>query len=180
MSSQAHIERVEPANGMSGGEGSIEFARLSPNDAQTLSVKFEGSPAHVTAAAHKRALVLVRNRDGGGDCEVSLSIGEEPKAVGQPRSFVAGKKLAGGIHPVTNPVFDPSDDSLFVTRSGSRGEHVPTSLYRIRADGEIEEFSGDIMNPTAMAFDKNGQMLVTSRFDGTVYRVSPVREVSVF
>src|SRR5438552_2587783 len=180
MSSRAHIERVDPANGISGGEVSIEFARLSPNDAQTLSVKFEGSPAHVTAATHKRALVLVPNRDGGGDCEVSLSLGEEPKAVGQPRSFVAGKKLAGGIHPVTNPAFDPSDGSLFVTRSGSRGEHIPVSLFRIGPDENVTEVSGDIANPTSIAFDKSGRMFVTSRLEGTVYRVTPLKEFVEF
>ena len=29
------------------------------------------------------------------------------------------------------------------------------------------------MNPTAIAFDRAGQMYVSSRFDGTVYRVAP-------
>ena len=180
MSSKAHIERVDPANGISGGEVSIEFAKLSPNDAQTLSVKFDGSPAHVTAATHKRALVLVPKLDGGGDCEVSLFLSEDPKAIGKPASFTAGKKLAGGIHPVTNPAFDPSDGSLFVTRSGSRGEHIPVSLFRIGPDENVTEFSGDIANPTSIAFDKSGRMFVTSRLEGTVYRVTPLKEVVEF
>jgi sugar lactone lactonase YvrE len=180
MSNHAHIERVDPPAGISGGEVSIEFAKLSPNDAQTLSVKFDGSPAHVTAATHKRALVLVPKLDGGGDCEVSLSVGEEPKAVGQPAPFVAGKKLAGGIHPVTNPAFDPSDGSLFVTRSGSRGEHIPVSLFRIGPDENVTEFSGDIANPTSIAFDKGGRMFVTSRLEGAAYRITPLKEVVEF
>src|SRR6266705_1588335 len=180
MSNLAHIERVDPANGISGGEVSIEFARLSPNDAQTLSVKFEGSPAHVTAATHKRALVLVPKLDGGGDCEVLLSLDEEPKAVGKPAPFLAGEKLAGGNHPDTNPAFDPSDGSLFVTRSGSRGEHIPVSLFRIGPDESVNEFSGEIANPTSIAFDKNGRMFVNSRLEGTVYRVTPLKEVVEF
>src|SRR5258708_9363789 len=116
MTTRAHIERVDPPAGISGGEVSIEFAKLSPDDARTLSLEFDGSPAHVSAATSKRALVLVPKLEAGGDCEVSLSFAEEPKAVGQPASFVAGKKLAGGIHPVTNPAFDPSDGSHFVLR----------------------------------------------------------------
>jgi sugar lactone lactonase YvrE len=180
MSSRAHIDRVDPPAGISGGEVSIEFAKLSPDDAKTLSVKFDSSPAHVTAATHKRALVLVPKLDSGGECEVSLSLGEEPKPVGKPAPFVAGKKLAGGIHPVTNPAFDPSDGSLFVTRSGSRGEHVPVSLLRVSPDEDLAEFSGDIANPTSIAFDKSGRMFVTSRLEGTVYRVTPLKEVVEF
>ena len=180
MSSRAYIERVDPAAGISGGEVSIEFAKLSPISAPTLSVRFDGSPAHLVAATHKRALALVPKVDGGGDCEVSLSLGEEPKPVGKPTSFLAGKKLAGGIHPVTNPAFDPADGSLVVTRSGSRGEHVPVSLFRISARGDVTEFSGEIANPTSIAFDPTGQMFVTSRLEGTVYRVTPLKEVVEF
>ncbi len=180
MSSRAHIERVDPAAGISGGEVSIEFAKLSPRDAKTLSVKFDGNPVHVIASTHKRALVLAPKLDAGGVFEVSLHQGEEPKAFGKPAPFVAGKKLAGGIHPVTNPAFDPSDGSLFVTRSGSRGEHVPVSLFRISSDGDLTEFSGDIANPTSIAFDKSGRMFVTSRLEGTVDRVTPLKEVVAF
>src|SRR6185436_3784635 len=82
--------------------------------------------------------------------------------------------------PVANPAFDPADGSLYVTRSGARGEHVPVSIYRITPDDEFEDFSGDITNPTGIAFDQRGEMFVTSRLDGTVYRVSAVRECAVF
>jgi len=180
MSSRAHIERVDPAAGISGGEVSIEFARLSPDSAKTLNVKFGVNSAHVIAATHRRALVLAPKLESGGDVEVSLHQGEEATSIGKPVRFVAGKKLAGGIHPVTNPTFDPSDGSLFVTRSGSRGEHVPVSLFRIGSDGELTELSGEIANPTSIAFDQGGRMFVTSRLEGTVYRVTPPKEVVEF
>src|ERR1051325_9018357 len=94
--------------------------------------------------------------------------------------LLVGRKMAGQVHPVANPAFDPADGSLYVTRSGSRGEHVPVSLYRVTTDGTVEEFSGDITNPTAIAFSPRGQMFVTSRLDGTVYRVSALNDCSVF
>ena len=47
MSSRAHIDRIDPAAGISGGEVSIEFASLSPTDGKTLNVEFDGSPAPV-------------------------------------------------------------------------------------------------------------------------------------
>ena len=56
-----------------------------------------------------------------------------------------------------NPTFDPVDGSLFVTRSGARGENVPVSIFRIGPEGKVEEFSGDITNPTSIAFDRSGR-----------------------
>ncbi len=98
----------------------------------------------------------------------------------EPVSFLLGRRLAEDLHPVTSPAFDPDDGSLFVTRSGSRGEQLPVSLFRIDVDGEVSEFSGDITNPTAIAFDRDGQMFVTSRLDGIVYRVTPFKEAVPF
>jgi sugar lactone lactonase YvrE len=57
---------------------------------------------------------------------------------------------------------------------------VPVSLFRISSEGQLEAFSGDITNPTSIAFDRSGRMFVTSRLDGTVYRVTPLMEVVVF
>src|SRR6185436_8787298 len=102
-------------------------------------------------ASKSRMLALLPKIDRGGEVEVAVHFdGEAPRAANSV-SFLAGKRLAGGVHPVANPAFDPADGSLLVTRSGSRGEHVPVSLYRIAADDTVEEFSGDISNPTAIA-----------------------------
>lgn len=115
--------------------------------------------------------------DGVGTVEVVLeSQGEQS----EPASFIVGRRVAEDLHPVTSPAFDPDDGSLFVTRSGSRGEQLPVSLFRIDVNGELTEFSGDITNPTGIAFDREGQMFVTSRLDGSVYRVTPFKEAVPF
>ena len=44
----------------------------------------------------------------------------------------------------------------------------------------MTEFSGDITNPTGIAFDKDGQMFVSSRLDGTIYRITPFKEALPF
>jgi sugar lactone lactonase YvrE len=44
----------------------------------------------------------------------------------------------------------------------------------------VTDFSGDVTNPTGIAFDKSGQMFVTSRMDGTVYRITPFKEAVAF
>ena len=54
---------------------------------------------------------------------------------------------------------------------------MPVSLFSIDTAEKVSEFSGDIPNPTAIAFDDTGAaMFVSSRFDGTIYRVSAFRE----
>lgn len=178
MSNTRQIARIDPAAGIQGGEVAIECANFSRNKTPNLKVWFSDKPAHIVAARHDRALVLVPDLDTAAEIEVSLS--EDGGAKGEGAPFVVGRRIAEGIHPVANPAFDPADGSLLVTRSGSRGEHVPVSLYRVGPDGKLEDFSGDITNPTSIAFDKSGRMFVTSRLDGAVYRVTPLKEVVVF
>jgi sugar lactone lactonase YvrE len=79
--------------------------------------------------------------------------------------------FATGLHQVDNPVFD-FDGNLFVTYSGTRGQEVPVSIFRVRPNGTRETFSSGIVNPTSLAIDPEGHLFVSSRFEGTVYRVA--------
>jgi sugar lactone lactonase YvrE len=87
--------------------------------------------------------------------------------------------LATGLHQVDNPVFD-RDGNLYVTYSGTRGQQVPVSIFRVRPNGTREPFSSGIVNPTSMAIDPQGRLYVSSRFEGAVYRVSPDGEAEAF
>src|SRR5204862_5760271 len=78
--------------------------------------------------------------------------------------------FATGLHQVDSPVFD-RDGNLYVTYSGTRGQQVPVSIFRVRPNGTRETFSSGIVNPTSMALDPEGRLYVSSRFEGTVYRV---------
>ena len=98
----------------------------------------------------------------------------------KPEYITIARKLAGDLHPVANPAFDPDDGALFVTRSGSRGEELPVTLFRIDISGDVSEYSGDIANPTGIAFSPDGQMFVTSRLEGTVYKINPFKEAVAF
>ena len=177
MTKQTAIRRIVPSAAIPGGEVACEFD--IERDAAAPQVLIDGIEAHVVAASKHRVLALVPNIEGG-QAQVTLSSGGGAAQVTAASRLEVGKKLAGDIHPVTNPAFDPSDGTLYVTRSGARGEHVPVSIYRINSEDELENFSGDITNPTGIAFDHRGQLFVTSRLDGTVYRLSPVKECAVF
>ena len=177
MAKTKHIQHIDPSAGIPGGEVIIEVSGSSGKGGHPLQAWFGDKPAHVVAATERRALVLIPELDSGAEIEVSV---EENGRSGKTTPFIPGRKLAGDIHPVANPAFDPADGSLFVTKSGSRGEHVPVTLYRVSSDDKVEEFSGDIANPTSIAFDRTGRMFVTSRLDGTVYRFTSLKEVVVF
>jgi sugar lactone lactonase YvrE len=177
MTKETTIKRIVPPAAIPGGEVAVEFN--SQHGRVTPRVLIDGAKAHFVAASNQKVLALVPGDILGGEGQVTLSFDDESHA-SAPYRLVVGKKLTGDIHAVANPAVDPADGSLYVTRSGSRGEQVPVSIYRINSEDELEEFSGDITNPTGIAFDHRGQMFVTGRLDGTVYRVSPVNECSVF
>ena len=63
------------------------------------------------------------------------------------------------------------DGNLFVTYSGSRGQESPVSIFRVTRAGTREPFVSGIVNATSMAIGPDGQLYVSSRFEGAVYRV---------
>lgn len=180
MSELGQVTSIDPTAGITGGEVAVEYSGVSSEASKAIRIAFAGEVAHTVAQGRGRALVLVPEVSAIGEIEVGLTDVDRPDIISGSRRFTIGKKLAGALHPVTNPTFDPHDGALFVTRSGSRGEHIPVSIFRVDSDETVEEFSGDIMNPTSIAFDRTGRMFVTSRFDGSVNRITPVREVVAF
>ena len=51
---------------------------------------------------------------------------------------------------------------------------------KISPRGILTPFAHDIVNPTGMAFGPDGEMYISSRFDGQVYRVTAEGTSSVF
>jgi sugar lactone lactonase YvrE len=175
--SEQRILRIDPPAGIVGGEVTIDYSGFDDKEPGKYTVGFAGEQAHIVALGPKRAVVLVPELKQGGPVEVVV---ERAGKRSTPATFTVGRKIAEDLHPVANPAFDSEDGSLFVTRSGSRGEQLPVSIFRIDINGEVSEFSGDITNPTAIAFDQDGQMFVSSRMDGTVYRINPFKEAMPF
>jgi sugar lactone lactonase YvrE len=179
MSRAGRIVRISPAAGIPGGEVVIECEDFNTSDLRSCGVWFGGARAQLVGASSRRVLAIVPETEGedGVETQVTLeSNGERSDAA----TFIVGAKLADDLHPVANPAFDPDDGSLYVTRSGSRGQQMPVTIFRIDTSGAIDAFSGDITNPTGIAFDKSGQMFVTSRMDGTVYRITAFKEAVAF
>ena len=81
-----------------------------------------------------------------------------------------GTLCATGLHQVDNPVFG-ADGNLYVTYSGSRGQEATVSIFKVTANGAREPFVHGLVNPTSMVLGPDGQLYVSSRFEGRVYRV---------
>src|SRR4029434_10989148 len=87
-----------------------------------------------------------------------------------PFPYEIGKKLASNLHPVANPAID-SDGNVYATYSGRRGQKTPVSIYKVTSKGAVTPFVTDIMNATGLAFSLTGELFVSSRYEGNVYRV---------
>lgn len=177
MSGAARIIRVDPPAAIPGGEVLVECVDFDTSNSISCRCLFDGVAGHLVGASSRRVLAIVPNSILSGEVEVRL---ESDGTQSEANPFVVGVKLAGDLHPVTNPAFDPDDGALYITRSGSRGQQLPVTLLRIDSTGELTDFSGDVVNPTGIAFDPSGQMFVTSRLEGTVYRITPFHEAVAF
>jgi sugar lactone lactonase YvrE len=177
MTKGERILRIDPRLAVPGGEVTIDCEQLDTSDLTLCAARFAGELAPLVAVSPRRVLAIVPEAKQSGPIEVTV---ESRGVRSEPVSVLIAKRLAEDLHPVANPAFDPDDGSIFVTRSGSRGEQLPVTLFRIDVSGEVTEFSGDITNPTGIAFDSTGQMFVSSRMDGNVYRITPFKEAVAF
>lgn len=177
MSEAGKILRIDPPAAIPGGEVAIECSGFDTSDLRSCAAQFDGGQGWLVAASPRRVLALVPDVGYSGEIEVHLvsRSGRTPAA-----RLMVGTKLADDLHLVANPAFDPDDGSLYVTRSGSRGQRMANSLLRLNAAGELVSVTDEIINPTGLAFDRDGQLYVTSRLDGTVYRVSVFGELMPF
>lgn len=98
-------------------------------------------------------------------------------AASTAQQLTVGALLADELHLVANPAYSPTTGDLYLTRSGSRGQDLPVTLFKLDTYGELHEISGDILNPTGLAFDRTGQLFISSRADGTVYRMTALDAV---
>jgi sugar lactone lactonase YvrE len=99
--------------------------------------------------------------------------------VSNGREIKIAQPIAENLHPVANPALD-LDGNIYVTFSGSRGQKVPVSIYKIDGHYNTKPFVSDLMNATGLAFNHDGQLYVSSRYDGTVYRVAPNGTITTY
>jgi sugar lactone lactonase YvrE len=178
MNKAGKIISVNPPRAIAGGEVFIECENFQITNTENFGCFFGGEAARVIGASRTRVIAAVPDTDfDSTDVEIQLeSDGERSNSF----QITIGRKIAEDLHLVANPAVDPNDDAIILTRSGSRGQQLPVTLFRLEKTGFLTEMSAEIMNPTGVAFDRDGQLFVTARGDGEVFRVSVDEEVVPF
>jgi hypothetical protein len=162
-----HIAAITPAAALPGGEVRISGRGLKPPELARPTVRFGEEPGAIVVSSDEFIVARVPEEATSG--LVTVSSNGHPSA---PFEMKVAVLIAENVHPVTNPAFDPQGN-LYVTLSGTRGQKTPVSVYKIDTGLAVHPFLSDVMNATGLAFDRTGQMFVSSRHEGTVYRVAP-------
>jgi sugar lactone lactonase YvrE len=165
--SKPHIESVVPSAALPGGEVRILGAGLRPPEMRRPRVQFGEAEGAIVASSDE--FVIARVPEGAASGRIVVSANG---AHSNPAEIQIAIPIAENLHPVTNPALD-REGNIYVTFSGSRGQKTPVSIFRIDTNYTVKPFLSEMMNATAIAFDREGQMYVSSRHDGTVYRVAP-------
>src|SRR3954471_6864221 len=162
--SHPRITSVQPPRAIEGGRVTLTGDDLI-GASGVPDIRVLDRPARVAFASPTRvAVTLPSGITESGPLPVRVGGVEQSVTIAHAGAF------ATGLHQVDNPVFD-RQGNLYVTYSGTRGQEVPVSIFRVRPNGTRETFSSGIVNATSMAIDPEGRLYVSSRFEGTVYRV---------
>jgi sugar lactone lactonase YvrE len=164
--SRMQVRSVTPRHAVEGGRIVIEGEGLPFGPERAPDLRVGGVAAVVTASSSRRLTFTVPKGVEAGRQAVTLEPGGRVLA----ELDVAGA-LTTGVHQVDNPGIGP-DGTIYATYSGSRGQRVPVSIFRVSPDGSRESFVTGVVNATSLAFDRDGDLYVSSRFDGIVYHVT--------
>ncbi|RXH55194.1 SMP-30/gluconolactonase/LRE family protein [Granulicella sibirica] len=176
-----HITHIHPSAAMPGGEIEVYGTHLGPYGSlgEMPHITLNDVTTPLTLARESRAIVRIPDGAFPGDLIVHRAASSSN---GHPVRVAT--IMAENLHPVANPAVD-AKGNLFVTLSGSRGQEVPVSIFRIETrsasgDFTMRPFTRDLINPTGLAIDADGFLYASSRADGTIYRISPNGAVTTY
>lgn len=166
------VTRVEPAAAIVGGELHIHGEHFTSNGRP--SVRIGEQSAHLVMAGE--SYIIARVPDAAAIGELVVVDGEQSSESVETH---LGVQMADSLHPVSNPAVD-AEGNVYSTFSGSRGQKSPVSLYKVDTNFNSKPFVTDLMNPTGLAFDTEGLLYVSSRYDGIVYQITPSGNMTVY
>lgn len=161
------IEAVVPAAALAGGEIRITGSGLRPQELRRPRVQFGSVEGSLVVSSD--AFLVARVPEGATSGPLVVATDGH---VSNPHNVKVAVPIAENLHPVANPALD-AEGNIYATFSGPRGQKVPVAIYKIDTNYAMKPFVVEMMNATSIAFDRQGQMYVSSRHDGAVYRVAP-------
>jgi sugar lactone lactonase YvrE len=172
--SAPHLDRVTPIAAMPGGNIDVHGSHLEPLGHHIPRATIGDIPAPVILSRPTRATIHVPEGAISGDLVLHRNASGS-----NPLNLRIAVPMAENLHPVANPAVD-ADGNVYATVSGTRGQAVPVSIFQIQRDFQVRPFVRDLLNATGLAFGPDGYLYVSSRAEGTVYRVSPEGAVSTY
>jgi sugar lactone lactonase YvrE len=169
-----HIEAVTPSMALAGGEIRISGSGLRPQELHRPRVKFGEIEGSLVVSSD--AFLVARVPDGATTGPVIVTTDGH---VSNSHTVRLAVPIAENLHPVTSPAVD-GEGNIYATFSGSRGQKVPVAVFKIDTNYNVKPFVAEMMNATSIAFDRAGQMYVSSRYDGAVYRVATNGTVTTY
>jgi len=167
------ITGVSPRAAIPGGEMLIRGSGLAEGD-RRAQVRFGDQPGSLLLSSSNRLIVRVPEDVVSRNLTVKTGAG-----LSAPASVAVGRTIAENLHPVANPALDPQGN-IFTTFSGTRGQKVTTSVFKIDLNRVMHPFLNEVMNATGVAFDRAGNLYVSSRMEGSIYRVTPSGQRSAY
>ena len=169
-----HITSITPLAALPGGEVEVHGRRLATEAFRQPTATIGEQPSPVRMSHGSKVLLHVPDGAISGNVQLRVD-GHTSNAM--PLSV--GVAIAEEMDPVASPVVDP-EGNIYVTFSGQRGQQTPVSVFQIDPEYQVRPFATGILNATGVALDPEGNLYVSSRHEGTVYRVTPSGAKSVF
>ncbi|HWF67820.1 MAG TPA: hypothetical protein VN670_10965 [Acidobacteriaceae bacterium] len=169
-----HIASIAPEAALPGGEVELRGHALAPAGYHQPGAMIGEQNAPVTMSCPSKVSLHVPPGTISGNVQLRID-GHSSNTV--PLSV--GITIAEEMDPVANPVAD-AEGNIYVAFSGARGQATPVSVFQIDPEYQVRPFVSGILNATGLALDAEGNLYVSSRHEGTVYRVTPAGAKSVF
>jgi sugar lactone lactonase YvrE len=166
------IAQVTPPAAIAGGELQIKGKGFATAERPRVTIGDVNAPVVIGSDS----FVIVKVPEGASAGDLVVESGDQAS---QTWTCDIGIPIADSLHPVANPAVD-SFGNVFSTFSGSRGQKVPVAVYKVDLNYNVKPFINELMNATGLAFDREGMLYVSSRYDGQIYQVTPNGNMTVF
>jgi sugar lactone lactonase YvrE len=170
--SKPQISQVSPPAAIAGGELQIRGKGFVKSERPRVRIGDVAAPIIIGSDS----FIIARVPEGATAGELIIENGEQAS---ESWACDVGVLIADGLHPVANPALDPFGN-IYTTFSGSRGQKVPVAIYKIDLNFTMKPFINDLMNATGLAFDDQGLLYISSRYDGVVYQVTTNGNMSTY